>query len=68
MIDVKIPSSILYADRLLISIGDVDGLIGDRTRQAIRQEQLRFGLSPTGRAGQLFLNAIRDENAKKIMK
>ncbi len=50
------------------SIGDVDGLIGDRTRQAIRQEQLRFGLSPTGRAGQLFLNAIRDENAKKIMK
>lgn len=50
------------------SIGDVDGLIGDRTRQAIRQEQLRFGLSPTGRAGQLFLNAIRDDNAKKIMK
>ena len=27
MIDVKIPSSILYADRLLISIGDVDGII-----------------------------------------
>ena len=50
------------------SIGDVDGLIGDRTRQAIRQEQLRFGLSPTGRAGQLFLRAIRDENAKNMMK
>ena len=49
------------------SIGDVDGLIGDKTRQAIRQEQMHFGLSPTGRAGQLILRAIRDQNAKKMM-
>lgn len=48
-------------------IGEVDGLIGDKTKQAIRQEQTRFGLSPTGRAGQLILRAIRDENAKNMM-
>ncbi|WP_166171684.1 lytic murein transglycosylase [Acinetobacter sp. SA01] len=48
-------------------IGTVDGLIGDKTRQAIRQEQIRLGLSPTGRAGQQILNALRSENAKKMM-
>lgn len=34
-------------------IGAVDGLIGDKSRQAIRQEQTRLGFNPTGRAGQL---------------
>ena len=34
-------------------------LIGDKTRQAIRQEQNRLGLSPTGRAGQQILKAFR---------
>ena len=49
-------------------IGAVDGLIGDKTRQAIRQEQNRLGLSPTGRAGQQILRAFRNENAQKMMK
>lgn len=48
-------------------IGKVDGLIGDKTRQAIRQEQNRLGLSPTGRAGQQILRAFRNENAKAMM-
>lgn len=49
-------------------IGAVDGLIGDKTRQAIRQEQLKLGLSPTGRAGQQILKAFRNENAKTMMR
>ncbi|WP_180176051.1 lytic murein transglycosylase [Acinetobacter sp. YH12025] len=49
-------------------IGKVDGLIGDKTRQAIRQEQNRLGLSPTGRAGQQILRAFRNENAKNMMR
>ncbi len=49
-------------------IGAVDGLIGDKTRQAIRQEQIKFGLSPTGRAGQQILGVIRSENAKSMMR
>ncbi len=48
-------------------IGDADGLIGDKTRQAIRQEQTRLGLNPNGRAGQLILAAFRNENAKLMM-
>ena len=48
-------------------IGAVDGLIGDKSRQAIRQEQIRLGLSPTGRAGQQILAAFRNENAQKMM-
>ncbi|TSH71282.1 lytic murein transglycosylase [Acinetobacter sp. RF15A] len=49
-------------------IGTVDGLIGDKTRQAIRQEQIRLGLNPTGRAGQQILRAFRNENAKLMMR
>ena len=49
-------------------IGAVDGLIGDKTRQAIRQEQIRLGLSSTGRAGQQILKAFRQENAKLMMR
>ncbi|NNG82512.1 lytic murein transglycosylase [Acinetobacter sp. ANC 5378] len=49
-------------------IGAADGLIGDKTRQAIRQEQNRLGLNPTGRAGQQILRAFRNENAQKMMK
>ena len=48
-------------------IGDADGLIGDKTRKAIIQEQNRLGLNPTGRAGQQILRAFRDENAKLMM-
>ncbi|OTG79626.1 lytic murein transglycosylase [Acinetobacter sp. ANC 4648] len=49
-------------------IGDADGLIGDKTRQAIRQEQIKLGLSPTGRAGQQVLQVFRQASAKQIMK
>ena len=49
-------------------IGDVDGLIGDKSRQAIRQEQIRLGLNPTGRAGQQILAVFRAENSNKRMK
>lgn len=48
-------------------IGAVDGLIGDKTRVAIRQEQTRLGLNPSGRAGQQILRAFRQEQAKKMM-
>lgn len=40
-------------------IGEADGLIGDKTRQAISQEQQKLGLNRNGRAGQMFLNKIR---------
>lgn len=49
------------------AIGDADGLIGDKTRQAIQQEQIKLGLSPTGRAGQQILKAFRNEAAKQMM-
>ena len=49
-------------------IGDADGLIGDKTRQAIQTEQARLGLSQTGRAGQQILKAFRNENAQSMMK
>ncbi|UCE33026.1 MAG: lytic murein transglycosylase [Burkholderiales bacterium] len=39
-------------------IGPVDGLIGARTRAAIRIEQSRLGLEPTGRAGVTMLEAL----------
>ncbi|EFF84146.1 lytic murein transglycosylase [Acinetobacter haemolyticus ATCC 19194] len=48
-------------------IGAVDGLIGDKSRQAIRQEQTRLGFNPTGRAGQQILRAFRQEQARKMM-
>lgn len=48
-------------------IGAADGLVGDKTRQAIRQEQTRLGLQPSGRAGQQILIAFREENAKTMM-
>lgn len=48
-------------------IGAVDGLIGDKSRQAIRKEQTRLGLNPTGRAGQQILRAFRQEQAKQMM-
>ncbi|HNJ46783.1 MAG TPA: peptidoglycan-binding protein, partial [Ottowia sp.] len=40
-------------------IGAADGLIGDKTRAAIRQEQQRLGLKTDGRAGQKLLDALR---------
>lgn len=43
-------------------IGAADGLIGDKTRQAIKAEQQRMGLPQTGRAGQKILTALRAQN------
>src|SRR5690606_9801885 len=40
-------------------IGEVDGIIGSRTREAIRQEQQRLGHAGDGRAGQRLLRALR---------
>ncbi|WP_302175504.1 lytic murein transglycosylase [uncultured Hydrogenophaga sp.] len=40
-------------------IGAVDGMLGERSRQAIRTEQERLGMEPSGRAGQKLLRALR---------
>ena len=41
-------------------IGEVDGLLGERSRTAIRAEQERLGLAPDGRAGQALLARLRE--------
>ena len=42
------------------AIGEVDGMIGNATRRAIRDEQQRLGLQPAdGRAGTRILEALR---------
>lgn len=46
------------------AIGDADGLIGDKSRQAIQIEQQRLGMVVNGRAGQKILRALR---AEKLM-
>ena len=40
-------------------IGAVDGMIGARSREAIRAEEARLGRTPTGRAGRGILQALR---------
>ncbi len=45
-------------------IGEADGLIGDKSRQAIRQEQARLGYVQNGRGGQKILQALRREAGK----
>jgi len=40
-------------------IGEVDGMLGDRSRVAIRIEQERLGQEANGRAGQKLLKALR---------
>ncbi len=42
-------------------IGEVDGMIGSRTREAIKAEQQRLGQPADGRAGQRILQALRRE-------
>src|SRR5699024_2728937 len=48
--------------RLLLArghdIGEVDGLVGSATRAAIRVEQQRLGMDPSGRASQRLLRAL----------
>lgn len=40
-------------------IGEVDGMLGEKSRQAIRIEQARLGHEVTARAGQKLLNALQ---------
>ncbi len=40
-------------------IGEPDGLIGSKTRDAIKTEQSRLGMNPDGRAGQKILRALQ---------
>jgi len=40
-------------------IGEIDGMIGARSREAIKAEQARLGMEPDGRAGRKILEALR---------
>ena len=40
-------------------IGEIDGMIGARSREAIRAEEARLGMPPSGRAGRKILDALR---------
>ncbi|WP_448253840.1 lytic murein transglycosylase [Ottowia oryzae] len=40
-------------------IGSADGMIGAKTREAIKAEQQRLGMKPDGRAGQKLLAALK---------
>ena len=42
-------------------IGEIDGMLGDKSRTAIRQEQTRLGQPVNGRGGQKILNALRND-------
>jgi lytic murein transglycosylase len=41
------------------AIGEVDGMIGSKSREAIAAEQRRLGREPDGRAGKAILEALR---------
>ena len=45
------------------SIGEIDGMIGASSRQAIQSEQQRLGMPVDGRAGQKLLTALRSTPA-----
>ena len=55
--------------RLLIAkgydVGEPDGMVGTRTRQALQAAQRELGLPPDGRAGQKALKALRASAAVK---
>jgi lytic murein transglycosylase len=40
-------------------IGEIDGMIGERSREAIRTEETRLGMEASGRAGLKILDALR---------
>ncbi|MEX8493733.1 lytic murein transglycosylase [Sphaerotilus sp.] len=42
-------------------IGEIDGVLGDRSKAAVRAEQARLGHEVNGRAGQRLLQALRAE-------
>ncbi len=43
-------------------IGEVDGMLGEKSRAAIKLEQSRLGQASTGRGGQKILQALRSGN------
>jgi peptidoglycan hydrolase-like protein with peptidoglycan-binding domain len=49
--------------RLLIArgfdVGEPDGKVGSKTRDAIKQIEARIGMAPTGRPGGKVLQALR---------
>ena len=45
-------------------IGEPDGMIGARTREALKQVQGELGLVADGRAGQAVLKALRDAESR----
>ena len=45
-------------------IGEPDGMIGARTREALKQVQGELGLVADGRAGQAVLQALRDAESR----
>jgi peptidoglycan hydrolase-like protein with peptidoglycan-binding domain len=40
-------------------IGDIDGMLGEKSRAAIRAEQTRLGHTVNGRGGQKLLQALQ---------
>ena len=43
-------------------IGEIDGMLGEKSRTAIKQEQQRLGMDASGRGGQKLLKALRQGN------
>ena len=41
-------------------VGAIDGVLGSASREAIRKEQARLGMTPDGRAGQKLLRQLRE--------
>jgi len=42
-----------------LDIGPIDGMLGDKSREAIRAEQKRLGMEVNGRGGQKILKTLR---------
>ncbi len=49
-------------------IGEIDGMLGDKSRVAVRQEQSRLGQPVNGRGGRKILDALRDEQPQATVK
>ena len=45
-------------------IGEADGMIGAKTREAIKLEQQRLGIAADGRPGQKLLTSLRTDTGK----
>ncbi len=44
-------------------IGEIDGMLGEKSRVAVRQEQSRLGQPVNGRGGRKILDALRDDRS-----